>query len=169
MTEIRAQLTPTEAPRRVEVGAPQLLRDDPYWYKDAIIYQLHVKAFNDSTNDGVGDFKGLAERLDYIANLGVTAIWLLPFYPSPLRDDGYDIAAFTQVHPDYGTLRDFRGFVREAHRRGLRVITELVVNHTSDQHPWFIESRSSRKSKRRDWYVWSDTDQKYSDARIIFT
>ncbi len=154
---------------RPEVAHPHLLRDDPHWYKDAIIYQLHVKAFNDSTHDGVGDFLGLAERLDYIADLGVTAIWLLPFYPSPLRDDGYDIAAFTEVHPDYGSLREFRGFVREAHRRGLRVITELVVNHTSDQHPWFVESRSSRTSAKRDWYVWSDTDQKYLDARIIFT
>ncbi|CAN5263389.1 hypothetical protein BH24CHL10_BH24CHL10_00200 [soil metagenome] len=154
---------------RSEVAPPHLLRDDPHWYKDAIIYQLHVKAFNDSTNDGVGDFLGLAERLDYIADLGVTAIWLLPCYPSPLRDDCYDIAAFTEVHPDYGSLREFRGFVREAHRRGLRVITELVVNHTSDQHPWFVESRSSRTSAKRDWYVWSDTDQKYLDARIIFT
>ncbi len=149
--------------------APQLLRDDPHWYKDAIIYQLHVKAFSDSSGDGMGDFIGLTEKLDYIADLGVTAVWLLPFYPSPLRDDGYDIADFTQVHPDYGTLRDFRIFVREAHRRGLRVITELVVNHTSDQHPWFVEARSSRKNPKRDWYVWSDTDQRYADARIIFT
>jgi maltose alpha-D-glucosyltransferase/alpha-amylase len=148
---------------------PQLLRDDPLWYKDAIIYELHVKAFHDSTGDGIGDFKGLAEKLDYVADLGVTAIWLLPFYPSPLRDDGYDIADYTNVHPDYGTLRDFRGFVREAHRRGIRVITELVINHTSDQHPWFIESRSSRTSPKRSWYVWSDTDQRYADARIIFT
>ena len=153
-----------DAPR-----APHLLRDDPQWYKDAIIYQLHVKAFNDSTNDGVGDFAGLTEKLDYIADLGVTAIWLLPFYPSPLRDDGYDIASFTQVHPDYGSLREFRSFVREAHRRGLRVITELVINHTSDQHPWFLESRSSRRNPKRDWYVWSDTDETYTDARIICT
>jgi maltose alpha-D-glucosyltransferase/alpha-amylase len=148
---------------------PQLLRDDPTWYKDAIVYQLHVKAFFDATGDGMGDFSGLTQKLDYIAGLGVTAIWLLPFYPSPLRDDGYDIADYTRVHPDYGSLRDFRGFVREAHRRGLRVITELVVNHTSDQHPWFVESRSSRTSPRRDWYVWSDTDQSYADARVIFT
>ncbi|MGI8658626.1 MAG: maltose alpha-D-glucosyltransferase [Candidatus Limnocylindria bacterium] len=162
-------MTAPRAPRPVDAGAPQLLRDDPEWYRDAIIYQLHVKAFMDSTNDGVGDFAGLAERLDYIAQLGVTAIWLLPFYPSPLRDDGYDIAAFTQVHADYGSLREFRSFVREAHRRGLRVITELVINHTSDQHPWFVESRSSRKNPKRDWYVWSDTDQRYADARIIFT
>ena len=157
------------SPSPGDAGAPQLLRDDPQWYKDAIIYQIHVKAFQDSTNDGVGDFAGLSERLDYIADLGVTAIWLLPFYPSPLRDDGYDIADYTRVHPDYGTLREFRFFVREAHRRGLRVITELVINHTSDQHPWFVESRASRKSPKRDWYVWNDTDQKYADARIIFT
>jgi maltose alpha-D-glucosyltransferase / alpha-amylase len=157
------------ASHRPDAGAPQLLRDDPLWYKDAIIYQLHVKAFFDSTNDGMGDFLGLTEKLDYIAELGVTAIWLLPFYPSPLRDDGYDIASYTDVHPDYGTLRDFRTFVREAHRRGLRVITELVINHTSDQHPWFVEARSSRTSAKRDWYVWSDTDQKWTDARIIFT
>jgi maltose alpha-D-glucosyltransferase/alpha-amylase len=156
-------------PVRPDVRAPQLLRDDPDWYKDAIIYQLHVKAFYDSTGDGMGDFPGLTEKLDYIADLGVTAIWLLPFYPSPLKDDGYDIADYTGVHPDYGSLRDFRAFVREAHRRGLRVITELVVNHTSDQHPWFVESRSSRTSRRRDWYVWSDTDRRYADARVIFT
>jgi maltose alpha-D-glucosyltransferase/alpha-amylase len=161
-------MEPAAAPRP-DAGAPQLLRDDPHWYKDAIIYQLHVKAFHDSTDDGMGDFAGLTERLDYIADLGVTAVWLLPFYPSPLKDDGYDIADYTRVHPDYGTLRDFRTFVREAHRRGLRVITELVINHTSDQHPWFVEARSSRKSPRRDWYVWSDTDQKYTEARIIFT
>jgi maltose alpha-D-glucosyltransferase / alpha-amylase len=147
----------------------QHVLDDPHWYKDAIIYQLHVKAFNDSTGDGVGDFAGLSEKLDYIADLGVTAIWLLPFYPSPLRDDGYDIAEYTNVHPDYGTLREFRSFVREAHRRGLRVITELVVNHTSDQHAWFAESRSNRDNAKRDWYVWSDTDQRYAGARIIFT
>ena len=132
----------TLEPMASHARAPQLVRDDPLWYKDAIIYELHVKAFNDSTGDGIGDFAGLAEKLDYIAELGVTAIWLLPFYPSPLRDDGYDIADYNNVHPDYGTLRDFRGFVREAHRRGLRVITELVINHTSDQHPWFVESRS---------------------------
>jgi maltose alpha-D-glucosyltransferase / alpha-amylase len=160
---------PAVAPPRPEAGAPQLLRDDPQWYRDAIIYQLHVKAFHDSTDDGMGDFLGLTSKLDYIADLGVTAVWLLPFYPSPLKDDGYDIADYTRVHPDYGTLRDFRTFVREAHRRGLRVITELVINHTSDQHPWFVDARSSRKSPRRDWYVWSDTDQRYSDARIIFT
>ena len=129
--------------------------DDPLWYKDAIIYQLHVKAFMDSTNDGVGDFIGLTEKLDYIADLGVTAIWLLPFYPSPLRDDGYDTADYLSVHPDYGTLRQFKTFLREAHRRGLRVITELVMNHTSDQHAWFQSARSDpspgpeRRGRRR--------------------
>jgi maltose alpha-D-glucosyltransferase/alpha-amylase len=160
-----------DAPQPVGAAgpAPQVFADDPQWYKDAVVYQLHVKAFRDSNGDGYGDFTGLTSRLDYIADLGVTAIWLLPFYPSPLRDDGYDIADYTDVHPDYGTLADFRRFVREAHRRGLRVITELVVNHTSDQHPWFRESRSARDNPRRDWYVWSDTDQRYRDARIIFT
>jgi maltose alpha-D-glucosyltransferase/alpha-amylase len=155
--------------RRPAAGAPQLLRDDPFWYKDAIIYQLHVKAYYDANGDGIGDFAGLTAKLDYVAELGVTAIWLLPFYPSPLRDDGYDIADYANVHADYGTLAQFRTFVREAHRRGLRVITELVINHTSDQHPWFVEARSDRGSPKRDWYVWSDTDQRYTDARIIFT
>jgi maltose alpha-D-glucosyltransferase/alpha-amylase len=153
-----------EAPAAVPAPA-----DDPLWYKDAVIYQLHVKAFADSSADGLGDFAGLTKKLGYIASLGVTAVWLLPFYPSPLRDDGYDIADYTNVHPDYGTRRDFRLFMREAKRRGLRVITELVVNHTSDQHPWFAESRSSRRNPRRDWYVWSDDPSRYADARIIFT
>ena len=156
-----------EQARPAPAAAP--IAGDPDWYKDAIIYELHVKAFFDSTGDGTGDFAGLMEKLDYIADLGVTAIWLLPFYPSPMRDDGYDIADYLSVHPDYGTLRDFRLFVREAHRRGLRVITELVVNHTSDQHPWFVESRSDPEGPKRDWYVWSETDQRYLDARIIFT
>jgi maltose alpha-D-glucosyltransferase / alpha-amylase len=139
------------------------------WYKDAIIYQLHVKAFQDANNDGIGDFKGLIQRLDYIVDLGATAIWLLPFYPSPLRDDGYDIADYMAIHPSYGKMRDFRRFVEEAHGRGLRVITELVINHTSDQHPWFQRARKARPgSPERDFYVWSDTDQKYLDTRIIF-
>src|SRR5579883_1246690 len=115
--------------------------DDPRWYKDAIIYELHVRSFADSDGDGIGDFRGLTEKLDYLEDLGVTALWLLPFYPSPLKDDGYDIADYTNVHPAYGTLRDVRQFVREAHRRGLRVITELVCNHTSDQHAWFQRAR----------------------------
>ena len=146
-----------------------LLGNDPLWFKDAIIYELHVRAFHDSNADGVGDFRGLTEKLDYLQDLGVTAIWLLPFCPSPLRDDGYDIADFTNVHPAYGTRRDFRAFVREAHRRGLRVITELVVNHTSDQHPWFQRARkSSPGSKWREYYVWSETGEEYKDTRIIF-
>jgi maltose alpha-D-glucosyltransferase/alpha-amylase len=147
---------------------PEPLGGDPLWYKDAVIYQLHVKAFADSSGDGIGDFIGLTRKLDYIANLGVTAVWLMPFYPSPLRDDGYDIADYTNVHPDYGTRRDFRAFVRAAHKRGLRVITELVINHTSDQHPWFVESRSSATNPREDWYVWSADDKRFADARIIF-
>lgn len=139
------------------------------WYKDAIIYQLHVKAFQDANNDGVGDFAGLMQRLDYIQELGVTAIWLLPFYPSPLRDDGYDIADFKSINSSYGSMKDFRAFVAEAHRRGLRVITELVINHTSDQHPWFQRARSAKKgSAARDYYVWSDTDAKFPETRIIF-
>ncbi|WP_119459240.1 maltose alpha-D-glucosyltransferase [Rhodospirillaceae bacterium SYSU D60014] len=147
-----------------------MLSDDPLWYKDAIIYQTHVKSFFDSNNDGVGDFAGLTAKLDYVRDLGVTAIWLLPFYVSPLRDDGYDIADYRAVHPAYGTLSDFRKFVREAHRRDLRVITELVINHTSDQHRWFQRSRTAKPGSRwRDYYVWSDSDQKYLGTRIIFT
>ena len=144
-------------------------RDDPRWYKDAIIYQVHVKSFFDSNNDGVGDFAGLIAKLDYIADLGVNTIWLLPFYPSPRRDDGYDIAEYRGVHADYGTMADVRRFIAEAHRRGMRVITELVVNHTSDQHPWFQRARKARPgSAARDFYVWSDNDQAYSGTRIIF-
>jgi len=140
------------------------------WYKDAIIYQLHVKAFQDSNDDGVGDFTGLMHRLDYVQELGVTAIWLLPFYPSPLRDDGYDIADYKAIHPAYGRMADFKAFVNEAHRRGLRVITELVINHTSDQHPWFQKARRARPgSAARNMYVWSDTDTKFPETRIIFT
>jgi len=146
-----------------------LLADDPLWYKDAVIYELHPRAFFDSDGDGIGDFRGLAERLDYLQDLGITAIWLLPFYPSPLKDDGYDIADYTDVHPAYGTLHDFKEFLREAHGRGLRVITELVLNHTSDQHPWFQRARRARPGSRwRDFYVWSDTPERYKDARVIF-
>ena len=150
---------------------PQSIQDpDPLWYKDAIVYQLHVKAFRDSNDDGVGDFPGLTEKLDYVADLGVNTIWLLPFYPSPMRDDGYDIADYSGIYAPYGTRSDFRRFVREAHRRGIRVITELVINHTSDQHPWFQQARlAPRGSAKRDYYVWSDTDQKYAGTRIIFT
>jgi maltose alpha-D-glucosyltransferase / alpha-amylase len=146
------------------------MSDDPLWYKDAIIYQMHVKAFQDANGDGIGDFAGLAQKLDYIQELGVNTIWLLPFYPSPMRDDGYDIADYTNVHPDYGTLDDFRQFIDEAHLRGLKVITELVINHTSDQHPWFQAARlAAPGSREREFYVWSDDDQKFAGTRIIFT
>jgi maltose alpha-D-glucosyltransferase / alpha-amylase len=149
--------------------APEAAAKENVWYKDAIIYQLHVKSFCDSNNDGIGDFPGLISKLDYIADLGATAIWLLPFYPSPRLDDGYDISAYREVHPDYGTMADFRHFVRAAHARGIRVITELVINHTSDQHPWFQRARRARPdSPWRDFYVWSETDQKYAGTRIIF-
>ena len=151
-------------------ATPAMLdRSDPLWFKDAIVYQLHIKAFFDGTNDGIGDIAGLIQKLDYVRDLGVTAIWLLPFYPSPLRDDGYDIADYRDVNSRYGTMRDVRRLIREAHARGLRVITELVVNHTSDQHPWFQRARTAPVgSNHRDFYVWSDTDQKYTDTRIIF-
>jgi maltose alpha-D-glucosyltransferase / alpha-amylase len=141
---------------------------DALWYKDAIIYQVHVRAFYDSGGDGNGDFRGLAQKLDYLQELGITTIWLMPFFPSPLRDDGYDISDYWSVNPTYGTLEDFKSFLDAAHQRGIRVIIELVLNHTSDQHPWFQESRSSRTNPRRDWYVWSDTDTKYKGTRIIF-
>jgi maltose alpha-D-glucosyltransferase / alpha-amylase len=143
--------------------------DDPLWYKDAVFYEVHVRAFKDSNGDGIGDFRGLVEKLDYIEELGVTTLWLLPFYPSPLRDDGYDISNYTDVHPSYGSLEDFTVFLNEAHRRGLRVLTEIVLNHTSDQHPWFREARQSRDDAKRSWYVWNDTPDLYQAARIIFT
>jgi maltose alpha-D-glucosyltransferase / alpha-amylase len=145
------------------------MQTNPLWYKDAIIYELHVRAFYDSDGDGAGEFKGLTYKLDYLKDLGVTAVWLLPFYPSPWRDDGYDISDYTGIHPAYGTLDDFKTFLAEAHRRDIRVITELVLNHTSDQHPWFQQARSSRDNPKRNWYVWSETPDRYKDARIIFT
>ena len=150
-------------------GKKSILGDDPLWFKDAIIYELHVRAFFDSDGDGIGDFRGLGQKLDYLQDLGVTTLWLLPFCPSPLRDDGYDIADYSGIHPDYGTLRDFKTFLREAHKRGLRVITELVLNHTSDQHSWFQRARRAKAgSKWRDFYVWSDTTDRYGETRIIF-
>jgi maltose alpha-D-glucosyltransferase/alpha-amylase len=154
--------------RQVAIVKP-VAEHDPTWFKDAVIYELHVRAFCDSSGDGVGDFRGLVEKLDYIQSLGVTAIWLLPFFQSPLRDDGYDIADYTRIHPAYGSLRDFETFLREAHSRDLRVITELVLNHTSDQHEWFQKSRRAKPGdKYRDFYVWSDSDRRYRDARVIF-
>jgi trehalose synthase len=143
--------------------------DDPLWYKDAIIYELHIKAFRDSNNDGIGDFQGLLEKLDYLEDLGITAVWVLPFYPSPLRDDGYDIADYYHINPSYGTINQFKKFIKEAHKRKLKVITELVINHTSDQHPWFQRARKApRGSVYRDYYVWSDDPTRYKDVRIIF-
>ncbi|MGA9266449.1 MAG: maltose alpha-D-glucosyltransferase [Rhodomicrobium sp.] len=144
-------------------------RTERQWYRDAIFYQVHVKSFFDANNDGIGDFEGLTRQLDYIKDLGATAIWVMPFYPSPLRDDGYDIADYRGINPNYGTMHDFRRFVREAHARGLRVITELVINHTSDKHPWFQRARRAKPGARwRDYYVWSDSDQKYAGTRVIF-
>jgi len=149
----------------VSAGRPPV---DDLWYKDAIVYELHVKAFQDGDGDGVGDFRGLTGRLDYLQDLGVDCVWLLPFYPSPLRDDGYDISDYCNVSPLYGTMADFEAFLGEAHRRGIRVIADLVVNHTSDQHAWFQEARRDPASPKRAYYVWSPDDRKYRDARIIF-
>jgi len=143
---------------------------DPLWFKDAVIYEVHVKAFSDSNNDGIGDFPGLTQKLDYLQDLGVTCLWVLPFFPSPLRDDGYDISDYMSVHPSYGTIEEFQRFLDAAHDRGLQVMIELVINHSSDQHPWFQRARHAPAgSTERNFYVWSDTDQKYKDARIIFT
>src|SRR6266705_1088415 len=145
------------------------LEDDPLWYKDAIIYEVHVSTFYDSDGDGIGDFSGLTQKLDYLQDLGVTVLWLLPFYPSPLKDDGYDISDYTGIRAAYGTMRGFKMFLREAHHRGLRVVTELVLNHTSDQHAWFQRARRAKPGSRwREFYVWSHTPQKCRDARIIF-
>ncbi len=153
------------------VEPPEIsLEDDPLWFKDAVVYQINVKAFFDSNDDGMGDFRGLTSKLDYVKELGVNPLWLMPFYPSPLKDDGYDISEYNNVHPQYGTRNDFRTMLREAHRRGLKVITELVINHTSDAHAWFQAARRAPAgSNKRDYYVWSDTDQKYQGTRIIFT
>jgi maltose alpha-D-glucosyltransferase/alpha-amylase len=143
---------------------------DPLWYKDAVIYELHVRAFADSNKDGIGDFAGLIGKLDYLQGLGVTCLWLLPFYPSPLRDDGYDISDYTNVHPNYGSLDDFRQFLDAAHQRGMQVLIELVLNHTSDQHQWFQRARHAPPgSPERDFYVWSDTNDKFPGVRIIFS
>jgi maltose alpha-D-glucosyltransferase/alpha-amylase len=143
-------------------------RNDTPWYKTATFYQIYPRAFNDGNGDGHGDLPGAIARLDYLESLGVDCVWLMPMYPSPLKDDGYDIADFYGVHSDYGTLRDLERFLEQAHARGIRVIADLVINHTSDEHPWFVEARSSRDNPKRDWYVWSDTDQRYTETRIIF-
>ena len=163
-------MTTTQVARERRLFDPTSVREQSTtWYKDAVLYELHVRAFHDGNGDGVGDFKGLIEKLDYLQSLGVTALWLLPFYPSPLRDDGYDISDYRQVHSSYGTLRDFRLFLREAHRRGMRVITELVLAHTSDQHPWFQRARRARPgSSHRNFYTWSDTPDRFARARVIF-
>jgi maltose alpha-D-glucosyltransferase / alpha-amylase len=154
--------------KSIDADQPSL-SDDPLWYRDAVIYELHVRSFFDSNGDGIGDFPGLTLKLDYLEELGITALWILPFYPSPLRDDGYDIADYRTVNPEYGTLEDFRTFLDEAHRRGIRVITELVINHTSDQHPWFQRARRAPEgSPERSFYVWSDDPDRYAEARIIF-
>jgi maltose alpha-D-glucosyltransferase / alpha-amylase len=145
------------------------LSDDPLWYKDAVFYEVYVRGFADSNADGIGDFRGLTGKLDYLEWLGIDCIWLLPMYQSPLRDGGYDISDYYALLPEYGTLNDFEEFLQQAHKRGIRVIADLVINHTSDQHPWFQEARSSPTSPKRNWYVWSDTDQRFSGARIIFT
>ena len=134
------------------------MKEETHWYKNAIIYQIHVRSFYDANGDGIGDFQGIEQKLEYLQELGVTAIWLMPFFPSPLRDDGYDIADYRSVHPSYGTLGDFKKFLKSAHDHQIRVIIEMVMNHTSDQHPWFQQSRSSRDNPYRDWYVWNETD-----------
>ncbi len=147
-----------------------LKHNDPLWFKDAIIYEVSVRAFYDSNGDGIGDFQGLIEKMDYLEDLGINTLWLLPFYPSPLKDDGFDVTEYCDIHPDYGTLADFKAFLKEAHRRGIRVITELILNHTSDQHPWFQKSRKARAGSRfKDYYVWSATPDKYRDARVLLS
>ncbi|MDD5127932.1 MAG: alpha-amylase family glycosyl hydrolase, partial [Dehalococcoidales bacterium] len=145
-------------------------KNNPLWYKDAILYELHVRAFSDSDGDGIGDFQGLISKLDYLEDLGVNAIWLLPFYPSPLKDDGYDISDYHNILPTYGSMTDFKTLIEEAHHRSIRIITELVVNHTSDQHPWFQRARRALAgSSCRNYYVWNKTPDRYKDTRIIFT
>jgi maltose alpha-D-glucosyltransferase / alpha-amylase len=168
-TDVGTRSRRTRAPEHGRIRASELLAPDPHWYKDAIVYEIPVRAYFDGNGDGTGDFPGLIEKLDYVQDLGVTAIWILPFYPSPLRDGGYDIADYADVNPTYGTLRDFRRFLDAAHERGIRVITELVINHTSSEHPWFQRARRSPPGSRwRNFYVWSDTPERYRDARIIF-
>src|SRR6201996_9633201 len=162
-------MSDTQVPPLESTAPSGLIVDDPLWYKDAVIYQLNVKSFFDSNDDGIGDFPGLTSKLQYIRDLGVNTIWLMPFYPSPLKDDGYDISEYTNIHPQYGTLDDFRTMLGEAHRLGLKVVAELIIHHTSDQHPWFQAARQAPSgSPERAYYVLSDTDQKYLGTRIIF-
>ncbi|MDP1661998.1 MAG: alpha-amylase family glycosyl hydrolase, partial [Phycisphaerales bacterium] len=164
-----SDVKPGRAPDQRSAKPRSAAADEPFWFKNAVIYQLHVRSFCDSAGDGIGDFVGLISKLDYLADLGVTALWLQPFYPSPLRDDGYDIADYTGVNPSYGRVEEFKTFVAEAHKRGLRVITELVINHTSDQHEWFQRARRAPKgSPERNMYVWTDNPDLYKEARIIF-
>ena len=144
------------------------MTDHQYWYKDAVFYEVYVRAFNDSNADGHGDLRGLSQKLDYLQDLGVDCLWILPTYPSPLLDDGYDIADYYGIHPDYGSSQDFKDLIAAVHARGMKIVTDLILNHTSDQHPWFQAARADRDSTYRDYYVWSDTDQRYKDARIIF-
>jgi maltose alpha-D-glucosyltransferase / alpha-amylase len=164
----------TVAPERSQAATPdeqtptQWFESDPLWFKRAVFYEIHIRGFFDSNDDGSGDLRGIQEKLDYLQWLGVDCIWLLPMYASPLRDGGYDISDYYAIHPDYGTVDDFKSLVEAAHERGIRIIADLVVNHTSSDHPWFQESRSSPDNPKRDWYVWSDTDERYQDARIIF-
>ncbi len=158
----------SEAAQADERQPTQWFQSDPLWFKRAVFYEIHIRGFFDSNDDGSGDLRGIQDKLDYLQWLGVDCIWLLPMYASPLRDGGYDIADFYSIHPDYGTVDDFRNLVEAAHERGIRIIADLVVNHTSSDHPWFQESRSSPDSPKRDWYVWSDTNERYEDARIIF-
>ncbi len=145
-----------------------MLDNNKLWYRDAVFYEVSVKSFYDSNSDGIGDFNGLTMKLDYLKKLGVDALWLLPFYKSPLKDDGYDISDYYSILPEYGTIDDFKNFIETAHSMNIRVIADLVLNHVSDQHPWFIESRSSRNNPKRDWFIWSDTPDKFREARIIF-
>ena len=144
------------------------LTPDDRWYQRAVFYEVFVRGFYDANGDGTGDLRGLTEKLDYLEWLGIDCIWLLPFYQSPLRDGGYDISNFFALHPDYGSVEDFREFVEQAHQRGMRVIADLVMNHTSADHPWFVESRADPAGPKGDWYVWSETDERYPEARVIF-
>jgi len=162
--DLRRQLGTSES----ATDAPRWFESDPMWFKRSVFYEIHIRGFADGNGDGIGDFLGLTERLDYLEWLGIDCIWLLPFYASPLRDGGYDISDYYAVHPDYGTTEHFATFVEAAHQRGIRVIADLVMNHTSSDHEWFQEARSSPDSAKHDWYVWSDTEDRYKDARIIF-